>query len=306
MGLQTVKRRDDKISDVHGVSGAVVPRPDITKIPSTALRQRWKGRLAALARVFASEDEKASYAREMFEAVAPRYDLTNTVISAGLHRWWKGRAAALAQVLPGDRAVDICCGTGDLMLLLARRVGPHGRVVGIDFSEGMLRVARRKMTAAGLGSSCRLVVADAETLALPDERFDAATVGFGIRNTVHPEAVLREILRVLRPGGRLVVLEFGHPRPQLISRLYDLYSFTVMPWLGRLISRHPDGYLYLPTSIRSWPDQETFARLMANAGFAPVDYLNLFAGIATIHVGIRPLEPSVAVGPNRRRGAPAS
>jgi demethylmenaquinone methyltransferase/2-methoxy-6-polyprenyl-1,4-benzoquinol methylase len=245
--------------------------------------------VAALARVFASENEKVSYARGMFGAIAPRYDLTNTVISAGLHRRWKGHAVALARVFPGDRAVDICCGTGDLMLLLAGRVGPQGRVVGIDFSEEMLRVARHKATAARLGSSCRLVVGDAEALALRHETFDAATVGFGIRNTVHPEAVLREILRVLRPGGRLVVLEFGHPRSQLIRRLYDLYSFTLMPWLGRLISRHGDGYLYLPTSIRLWPDQQSLAALMAHAGFVSVESRNLLAGIAAIHVGVRPL-----------------
>jgi demethylmenaquinone methyltransferase / 2-methoxy-6-polyprenyl-1,4-benzoquinol methylase len=247
-----------------------------------------------LARVFASGDEKVNYVRGMFAAIAPRYDLTNTVISAGLHRRWKHEAAALARVFPGDRAVDVCCGTGDLMLLLARRVGPRGLVVGIDLSEEMLRVARHKTAAAGLGSSCRLVVGNAEALALPDERFDAATIGFGIRNTVHPEAVLREILRVLRPGGRLVVLEFGRPRGRLIRRLYDLYSFTLMPWLGRLISRHGDGYLYLPTSIRSWPDQQTFATLMAQAGFAPVEYRNLLAGVAALHVGVRPSEAIAA------------
>jgi demethylmenaquinone methyltransferase/2-methoxy-6-polyprenyl-1,4-benzoquinol methylase len=250
--------------------------------------------VAELARVFASADEKVNYVRGMFAAVAPRYDLTNTVISAGLHRRWKREAAALAQVFPGDRAVDVCCGTGDLMLLLARRVGPRGLVVGIDLSEEMLRVARHKTAAAALGSSCRLVVGNAEALALLDESFDAATMGFGIRNTVHPETVLREILRVLRPGGRLVVLEFGRPRGRLIRRLYDLYSFTLMPWLGRIISRHGDGYLYLPTSIRSWPDQQTFATLMARAGFASVEYRNLFAGVAALHVGVRPSEAIAA------------
>jgi demethylmenaquinone methyltransferase/2-methoxy-6-polyprenyl-1,4-benzoquinol methylase len=269
--LRLLKRQVGKTSNVRG------------------LRRRWKGQVAALARVFASEDEKASYARRMFGAIAPRYDLTNTVISAGLHRRWQRHAAALARVFPGDRAVDICCGTGDLMLLLARRVGPQGCVVGIDFSEEMLRVARHKMTAAGLGPSCRLVVGDAQALALRDETFDAATVGFGIRNTVHPAAVLREILRVLRPGGRLAVLEFGHPRSRPIRRLYDLYSFTLMPWLGRLISRHCDGYLYLPTSIRSWPDQQSFAALMAHAGFVSVEYRDLLGGIAAVHVGVRPL-----------------
>jgi demethylmenaquinone methyltransferase / 2-methoxy-6-polyprenyl-1,4-benzoquinol methylase len=294
-----LKGQDRKAShtDLRKRFGVTAPRYDLGKVLGARLHRRRKAQVAELARVFASEDERVSYARGMFGAIAPRYDLTNTVISAGLHRRWKHHTAALARVFPGDRAVDICCGTGDLMLLLAQRVGPEGRVVGIDLSEEMLRVARHKASAAGLGSSCRLVVGNAEALALPDESFDAATIGFGIRNTVHPEAVLHEVLRVLRPGGRLVVLEFGHPRGQLMRRLYDLYSFTLMPWLGRLISRHGDGYLYLPTSIRSWPDQQGFATMMAQAGFAPVEYRNLLAGIAAVHVGVRPSGQSPGARP---------
>ena len=286
-----MKRHDGKASSyVRSIFGAIIPRYDLANTRCASLRGQRNAQVAELARVFASGDEKVSYARGMFGAIAPRYDLTNTVISAGLHRQWKHQVAALARVLPGDQAVDICCGTGDLMILMALRVGAQGRVVGIDFSEEMLRVARRKMTAAGVASSCRLVVGNAEALAFPDETFNAATIGFGIRNTVHPEAVLGEVLRVLRPGGRLIVLEFGHPRSLLIRRLYDLYSFTLMPWLGRLISRHRDGYLYLPTSIRSWPDQQALATLMAQAGFAPVAYHDLLAGIAAVHMGVRPLD----------------
>jgi demethylmenaquinone methyltransferase/2-methoxy-6-polyprenyl-1,4-benzoquinol methylase len=236
----------------------------------------------------ASEGEKARYIRRMFGAIAPRYDLANTLISAGLHRRWKQATARLARVLPGGRALDVCCGTGDLALLLARDVGPRGRVVGIDFSEEMLGVARRKAAAAGLGATIEFALGDAEALALPDAAFDGATVGFGIRNTIHPDTALRELHRVLRPGGRLAVLEFGTPPSHVVQRLYDWYSCTVVRWIGRLASRHTDAYLYLVTSIRAWPDQEAFAGMMVRAGFAQVRYYNLLWGIAVIHVGVRP------------------
>ncbi len=236
-------------------------------------------------RGLASEEEKARYVRRMFGAIAPRYDLTNTVISAGLHRRWKTMTVRLLRVPRDGRALDVCCGTGDLALSLARRVGPRGRVLGIDLSEEMLGIACRRAAAAGLAAVCRFTLGDAEALAAPDGVFDAATVGFGIRNVVHPEVALREIRRVLRPGGRLAVLEFSRPRSGVVRRLYDLYSFTLMPWLGRLASRHADAYLYLPTSIRSWPDQEAFAAVLARAGFAQVRYYNLLTGVAAIHVG---------------------
>lgn len=233
-----------------------------------------------------SEGDKARYVRRMFDAIAPRYDLTNTLISGGLHLRWKRATAALAQVLPGGRGLDVCCGTGDLTLLLARHAGPRGAVLGVDISEEMLRVARRK--AARAGTRAAFVLGNAEALGLPDAMFDGATVGFGMRNTVHPEVALRELLRVLRHGGRLAVLEFSTPQNAVLRRLYNWYSFTLLPRVGRLASRHEDAYLYLPTSVRTWPDQEAFAAMMARAGFEQVRYYNFLTGITAIHVGVRP------------------
>jgi demethylmenaquinone methyltransferase/2-methoxy-6-polyprenyl-1,4-benzoquinol methylase len=233
-----------------------------------------------------SEADKARYVRRMFDAIAHRYDLTNALISAGLHLRWKRATAALAQVPSGGRGLDVCCGTGDLALLLARHVGPQGRILGVDISEEMLHVARQK--AARLRTRVEFALANAEALGLPDAAFDGATVGFGIRNAVHPEVALRELHRVLRPGGRLAILEFSTPQNAVLRRLYDWYSFSVMPWVGRVASRHDDAYLYLSTSIRVWPDQEAFAAMMARAGFEQVRYYNLLTGVTAIHVGIRP------------------
>jgi demethylmenaquinone methyltransferase / 2-methoxy-6-polyprenyl-1,4-benzoquinol methylase len=236
----------------------------------------------------ASPEERVRYVRRMFGAIAPRYDLANTVISAGLHRVWKRVAVGLAGAPAGGRALDVCCGTGDLAMLLARQVGPRGRVLGIDFSSEMLAIARKRAAAAGPGAVCRFVLADAQALPAPEAAFDVAMVGFGIRNVARPESALRELRRVLRPEGRLVILEFGRPRNALIRRLYDVYSFTLMPWLGRTASRHPDAYLYLPTSVRGWPDQEAFAAMLRAAGFDRVRYRNFGSGIAAVHLAIRP------------------
>lgn len=251
---------------------------------------------ASVGRGGVSPEEKVRYVRRMFGAIAPRYDLANTLISAGLHRVWKRIAAALADPPPGGRAIDVCCGTGDLTLLLARRVGPRGRVVGVDFTLEMLRIARRRAAAAGLDGICRFVLGDAQALPAAAGRFDAATVGFGIRNVGRPETALRELHRVLTPGGRLAVLEFSRPRNPAIRRLYDFYSFTLMPWVGRLASRHPDAYLYLPTSVRAWPDQEAFRALLQHAGFEGVQYRNFGSGVTAVHLAIRPAASAAVSG----------
>ncbi len=243
-----------------------------------------------------SPEEKVRYVRRMFGAIAPRYDLANTFISAGLHRWWKRITVGLAGVAPGGQALDVCCGTGDLALLLARQVGPRGRVVGVDFSPEMLAIARRRAAASGYGEVCRFVPGDAQALPVADAAFDAATVGFGIRNVGHPETALREFRRVLRPGGRLAVLEFSRPRNAVIRCLYDGYSCTLMPWLGRVASRHPDAYLYLPASVRTWPDQEAFGAMLRCAGFEQVRYRNFGSGITAVHLAIRPPASAASQG----------
>ena len=242
-------------------------------------------------RGLASTDEQAGYVRRMFGAIAPRYDLANTLISVGLHRRWKQETVRLVDPPRGGRALDVCCGTGDLAILLARRVGPRGSVVGLDFSEEMLRIARRRASAAGVAAVCRFALSDARALATHETAFDVATMGFGLRNVVHPEGALREVWRALRPGGRLAVLEFSRPTNPLVRRLYNLYSCTLMPCVGRLVSRHVDAYLYLPASIRAWPDQDTLAAVLAQSGFAQVRYRNLCAGITVVHIGTRPSAP---------------
>jgi demethylmenaquinone methyltransferase / 2-methoxy-6-polyprenyl-1,4-benzoquinol methylase len=272
------------------VKGKGAPQENSTFVAAERAFSRAEPEGVRVGQSLASDDDKAAYVRRMFGAIAPRYDLVNTVISAGLHRRWKQLAVELVEVPAGGRAVDVCCGTGDLALLLARRVGPRGQVWGVDFSAEMLRIARRRAAAAGLDAVCRFTQGDAMALAFGNMTFDAATVGFGIRNVVHPPKALAEVRRVLRPGGRLAVLEFSRPRSGAIRRLYDLYSFTLLPWMGRLVSRHDDAYLYLSTSIRTWPDQDAFAAVLSRVGFAQVRYRNMCTGIAAVHVGVRPEE----------------
>lgn len=221
----------------------------------------------------------------MFSAIARRYDLLNTLLSLGLHRRWKRFAAACTGLGPGASALDVCCGTGDLAFLLKARVGSGGRVVGVDFAAPMVEVARER---AGRRKGVWFVQGDAEALPLPPEAFDAATVGFGIRNVADLDRALRELQRVLRSGGRLVILEFGRPRNPLFRALYDLYSFTVIPWLGRCLSRHPDAYLYLPVSIREWPDQREFPELLEHAGFASIGVHDLAGGAVVVYVACKP------------------
>jgi demethylmenaquinone methyltransferase/2-methoxy-6-polyprenyl-1,4-benzoquinol methylase len=220
----------------------------------------------------------------MFDRVAGRYDLLNSLMSAGLHHRWRERAADRAELSAGDAALDVCCGTGDLTLEIAGRVAPGGTVVGCDFSEPMLDLAREKARARGV-SSVRFEWADALNLPYDAGRFDAVTVGFGLRNFADRDRGLREMARVLRPGGRLVVLEFTRPRRPPFSTFYALWFDRIAPLLGR-ISDDPEAYAYLAESVRGFPGPAGLAEMMDAAGLDRIRYAILAGGIVTIHAGL--------------------
>ena len=221
----------------------------------------------------------------MFDRVAARYDLLNSLMSAGLHHRWRERAAERVELRPGDAALDVCCGTGDLSLELADRVAPAGSVVGCDFSEPMLDLARQKASDRG-AQGVRFEWADALSLPYDAGRFDAVTVGFGVRNFADRDRGLREMARVLRPGGRLVVLEFTEPRRPPFSTFYALWFDRIAPLLGKL-SDDPEAYSYLAESVHSFPDPYGLAQKLNAAGLEGIRYTVLAGGIVTIHSGVR-------------------
>lgn len=221
----------------------------------------------------------------MFDRVAARYDMLNSVMTAGLHHRWRERAADRAELAPGDSALDVCCGTGDLALESARRVAPGGRVVGCDFSEPMLDLAREKAASAG-APGARFEWADALQLPYDAGRFDAVTVGFGVRNLADLDRGLREMARVLRPGGRLVILEITQPARPPLSAFYSLWFDRIVPLLGNL-SGDPEAYSYLPESVRSFPGPHGLAAKLDAAGLERIRYTVLAGGIIAIHSGIR-------------------
>jgi demethylmenaquinone methyltransferase / 2-methoxy-6-polyprenyl-1,4-benzoquinol methylase len=230
------------------------------------------------------EDEKSRRVAGVFDSVAARYDLMNDLMSGGLHRLWKRFAVEASGVRPGERVLDIAGGTGDLALQFARRVGPGGEVVLTDVNTSMLRLGRDRLLDAG----CLLpaVQCDGERLPFGADRFDCVSVAFGLRNMTRKEAALAEMRRVLRPGGRLLVLEFskawGPLRP-----LYDAYSFGLLPRLGRLVANDAEAYRYLAESIRVHPDQEALKAMMEQAGLERVEYFNLAAGVVALHRGYK-------------------
>ena len=233
-------------------------------------------------------EEKARRVAEVFDSVATRYDLMNDLMSLGLHRLWKRYAVETSGVRPGQSVLDLAGGTGDLAVLLARRVGEAGSVVVADINRAMLEVGRERVEDRGLVGNLRYAQADAERLPFADNSFDCVTMAFGLRNVTHKEQALASILRVLRPGGKLLVLEFSHVTVGALKPLYDLYSFRGLPFLGRLVTGDAESYRYLAESIRVHPDQETLKGMMEAAGFVQCDYLNLTAGVVALHRGWKP------------------
>jgi demethylmenaquinone methyltransferase / 2-methoxy-6-polyprenyl-1,4-benzoquinol methylase len=230
------------------------------------------------------EAEKARRVRGVFDSVASRYDVMNDVLSMGLHRVWKAYTVAVANLRPGQRALDIAGGTGDLAQAFAKAVGEEGRVVLTDINEAMLRTGRDRLLDAGVVMPT--AVCDAEKLPFAEAAFDVVSVAFGLRNMTHKEVALKEMARVLKPGGKLLVLEFSKPVP-LLQKPYDFYSFKVMPLLGKWIAKDEASYQYLAESIRMHPDQATLKAMMKMAGFGHVDVHNLAGGIVALHVGVK-------------------
>ena len=230
------------------------------------------------------EQEKARRVRGVFDSVASKYDVMNDLMSAGLHRAWKAYTVMVANLSEGSQVLDIAGGTGDLALAFSKKVGASGRVVHTDINEAMLRTGRDRLLDAGV--ILPTAVCDAEKLPFPDGHFDLDSVAFGLRNMTHKDAALREMARVLKPGGKLLVLEFSQvARP--LRKVYDLYSFNVLPKLGSLVAGDAESYRYLAESIRMHPNQQELKALMKSNGFGHVDFHNMTAGVVALHVGLK-------------------
>lgn len=233
------------------------------------------------------ENEKANLVAEVFRSVAPKYDLMNDLMSFGLHRLWKRFTINHASVRPGHFVLDVASGTGDLARELAKAVGKHGKVIMTDINEAMLQVGRERLEDIGILGNLACIQADAENLPFVDNYFDCITIAFGLRNVTNKSAALKSMYRILKPGGKLLILEFSHAQTPFINKLYNLYSFNVIPKMGALITNDRDSYQYLVESIRMHPNQETLKAMMLESHFEDVQFFNLNDGIVALHKGYK-------------------
>ncbi|MEJ2611432.1 MAG: bifunctional demethylmenaquinone methyltransferase/2-methoxy-6-polyprenyl-1,4-benzoquinol methylase UbiE [Candidatus Thiodiazotropha sp.] len=231
--------------------------------------------------------EKAGRVREVFDSVANKYDLMNDLMSFGIHRLWKRHTIELSGVRKGQRVLDLAAGTGDLSARFSGMVGSDGLVVFSDINAAMLERGRDRMADQGRVTNIRYVQTDAQYLPFPDDHFDCVTIGFGLRNVTNKQLALDAIFRVLKPGGRLLVLEFSKPTNQPLQKIYDLYSFNLLPKIGKWVTQDEESYRYLAESIRMHPDQETLKGMLQHAGFERCDYFNLTGGVVAIHRGYK-------------------
>ncbi|MDX1587521.1 MAG: bifunctional demethylmenaquinone methyltransferase/2-methoxy-6-polyprenyl-1,4-benzoquinol methylase UbiE [Oleiphilaceae bacterium] len=232
--------------------------------------------------------EKVRRVGQVFSSVAGKYDLMNDLMSMGVHRVWKRFTIELSGVRKGHRVLDIAGGTGDLTMQFADRVGADGQVILADINQEMIQVGRDRLTDRGYAGRVEYVQANAEALPFPDNYFDTISIAFGLRNVTDKDQALREMTRVLRPGGKLLVLEFSKPPQELVGKAYDLYSFTALPIMGRLVAGDADSYQYLAESIRMHPDQETLKGMMEEAGLVQCRYHNMTLGVVALHSGVKP------------------
>jgi demethylmenaquinone methyltransferase/2-methoxy-6-polyprenyl-1,4-benzoquinol methylase len=231
--------------------------------------------------------EKAGMVREVFDSVAGNYDLMNDLMSLGVHRLWKRDFTASSGISPGQHVLDLAGGTGDIAALLSKKVGANGRVVLSDINEAMLNTGRQRLEDQGIVSNVRYAIANAEMLPFEDGEFDAVTIAFGLRNVTDKDAALREMFRVLRPGGKVLILEFSQVQAEPLKAVYDAWSFGALPILGKLFADDENSYRYLAESIRKHPPQERLLEMMEEAGFGNVSFRNLTGGIVAIHRGVR-------------------
>ena len=230
-------------------------------------------------------DKKAEKVAEVFHSVAKQYDIMNDLMSLGTHRLWKRFAISIAKAHAGDKILDLAGGTGDLTKHFAKRIGDKGQIILSDINNSMLSVGRDRLIDQGFYQNINYVQANAESLPFADNDFNIITIAFGLRNVTHKDKALKEMFRCIKPGGKVIVLEFSKPAIKPLNPIYDLYSFKILPKLGKLIAKDADSYQYLAESIRMHPDQETLKQMMLTAGFDSVEYHNLSGGIVAVHVG---------------------